>query len=413
MAAFLGLQDTTSFDSDRFTNWRRTILYLFPNGSAPLTALLSLTKSEETNDPKFNWYEEDLATQRTTLAASYGDNAGGTDTTITIDDAFTFRPGHTIMNEATGEIMKVVGVDATGLIIDVQRSTVGTWGAPAAASTANDALVIIGNSNPEGASPPPSLFIPPDPLFNYTQILRTPWDMTGTAAKTSLIYSRTGPYVEKMRQALSHHSIEMEKAFIWSKKAQFINATTGKVERTTGGLLEFIPSGNKIDLTSGSTVIGGVTQSNAALTLTIAAMNACLELAFRSSLSRTNEKLALCGSGFLASLNTAMVGQGRLDLVPAEDTFGIDVTRYVSPHGTLYLKSHPLFTQHPIWRYNALILDVGGLHYRFLTNRDTAKLTNRQAPGEDLRRDEWLTECGMEVHHGETNVYVQNAQKGA
>jgi hypothetical protein len=405
MATFLGLQDTTSFDANRFTNWRRTILYLFPNGSAPLTALLSLTKGEETNDPKFNWNEEVLATQRTTLSAAYLVGA----TTINIDDAFTFRPGHLILNELTDEIMKVMAVDATGLIIDVQRSTVGTWGAAAASSGANDALIIIGNANPEGASPPPSLFIAPEDVFNYTQIFRTPWDMTGTAAKTSLIYSRTGPYVEKMRQSLSHHSIEMEKGFIRSRRAQYTNATTGKVERTTGGLLEWIPAANEIDLTAGNTFGLG----NAASTLTIKVMDAIMELAFRFSLSKVNQKFALCGSGFLASLNTAMQGTGRIDLVPAEDTFGIDVTRYVSPHGTLFLNSHPLFTQHPIWRYQALILDIGGLHYRYLTGRDTAKLTNRQAPGDDLRRDEWLTECGLEVHHGEVNVFVDDAALGA
>src|SRR5207245_3311439 len=52
-------------------NWRRLILYLFPNGKAPLTALLSLTEPEETNDPHINWYEKTLPLQRTVLTASF------------------------------------------------------------------------------------------------------------------------------------------------------------------------------------------------------------------------------------------------------------------------------------------------------------------------------------------------------
>ena len=54
MATILGLRDTQSFSADRFENWRRQILYLFPNGAAPLTALLALTEPEETNDPHFH-----------------------------------------------------------------------------------------------------------------------------------------------------------------------------------------------------------------------------------------------------------------------------------------------------------------------------------------------------------------------
>src|ERR1017187_7933384 len=124
--AILGLRDSVSFDADRFKNYRRGILYASPNGAAPLTAFLSLTKPEETNDPNFFWYEKmtPLLRSSLTLAFAAGDN------TIRVSDK-NFRIGHQIEDEITGEQMEVTAVDATGLILSVTR---GNWGAAAASS---------------------------------------------------------------------------------------------------------------------------------------------------------------------------------------------------------------------------------------------------------------------------------------
>ena len=57
--AFAGLRGTGSWGTDeRPTNFRETILWRRPNGNAPLTALLSKTKSEKVDDPQFSWWEE-------------------------------------------------------------------------------------------------------------------------------------------------------------------------------------------------------------------------------------------------------------------------------------------------------------------------------------------------------------------
>lgn len=56
MAAILGLRGSGDFTADeRPKNWREMILHLFPNGSAPLTAVMSMAKSEGTDDPEYNW----------------------------------------------------------------------------------------------------------------------------------------------------------------------------------------------------------------------------------------------------------------------------------------------------------------------------------------------------------------------
>ena len=50
---FLGMRGTGDWVADqRPMNWREQILYLYPNGMAPLTAILSMMSSEKVDDPQ-------------------------------------------------------------------------------------------------------------------------------------------------------------------------------------------------------------------------------------------------------------------------------------------------------------------------------------------------------------------------
>ena len=61
MAAISGLRGTGQFTTDfRPTNYRELFTLLEPNGSAPLQALLSMTGSESTDDPKYNHFRDEL-----------------------------------------------------------------------------------------------------------------------------------------------------------------------------------------------------------------------------------------------------------------------------------------------------------------------------------------------------------------
>ena len=52
--AFLGMRGTGDWVADqRPKSWREFILYEYPNGSAPLTAITAKLKSEQIDDPEF------------------------------------------------------------------------------------------------------------------------------------------------------------------------------------------------------------------------------------------------------------------------------------------------------------------------------------------------------------------------
>jgi hypothetical protein len=55
MPTFLGMRGNGDWVADqRPKSWREMILKLYPNGQAPLTAILSKMSSEAVDDPEFN-----------------------------------------------------------------------------------------------------------------------------------------------------------------------------------------------------------------------------------------------------------------------------------------------------------------------------------------------------------------------
>jgi hypothetical protein len=54
-----------------------------------------------------------------------------------------------------------------------------------------------------------------------------------------------------------------------------------------------------------------------------------------------------------------------------------------------------------------MVLDFWGLKYRYLTSRDTTHRANIQDNDEDARKDEFLTEAGLEKNHVDANILIK------
>jgi len=389
MAQIMGLVDTGDIASDRFYNWRRVVLRLFPNGTAPLQALMSLMDSEVTDDPHINWYEKGMPIQRDAIATIASDIAFNV-TTIVMTTSNIFRAGHVLKNETTGEIIKVTAVSTTTLT--VVRSVAATWGDPTVAMVAGQYLQVIGNVAGEGDSSTSGIYVDPTAKTNYTQIFRTPYSMSGTALKTTVKYAPGSAWPEVQKDGLIRHATEMELAYIWGKKAEY--AGTNGLERTCSGIVDFIPAANLVSPD------GGV--------LTRDFWETQMELVFRYCLSKNNEKLMLCGSNALCQMNKMGQAFGFIEIVPESSAFGMQIQRWITPYGVVYMKMHPLFSQHPVWRNDALIIDLPGIKHRPMRGRDTQRLQNRQNNDQDLRKEEFLTEACPEINHGAAHMYVSN-----
>jgi hypothetical protein len=428
--AVLGMRGVGSFSAaERPQNWRQAILLLFPNGDAPLVALLSKLREAPTDDPRYNWFEKGLPEQRALLAgvSTTTSVAPADNSTVAANDANAYlalklrpmgqagndtsiyKPGHVLYNQVADESVYVVkkasqgGVDYLIVLRNLgNKYTLGSndpaWTGNTADAT-GDHLVINGSGFPEGASIGQSVAYNPVQQFNWAQIYRTPLFMTRTARKTRLRYDATGGYAEAKREALQEHAIEMEKSFLFSERSEntslanpdtpLDSISSSQPMRTTRGMINWLPA-----ITSGATPTihynVGVANGGA---LTEALWDAFLEEAFRFG---AKEKLGLCGSTFLTVLAQLTKNKATIEMVPTDNTYGMALMRYLTPFGTLYLVNHPLMSNDPIWRQDLFVLDVDKLIYRYID--DTTFLRNRQAPGDDASKDEWLTEAGLEVH---------------
>lgn len=457
----LGLMTSEQFASERFKNVRRSVFYYFPNGTAPLIGLLSLMKEEVTNDPEFKWYEKRLVQQRTTAAniattivfyktvsADFGTWTAA-DGNITVDTTTQYgvkvATGGTAQFRA-GHIFKMNVIDANAAVQELQgrvtyvdaanhRLAFLAVRAPTAAvdydaANAGAEILVIGNAFAEGAlsqsgTPGTStLNVYNEPInpANYTQIFRTPYQITGTALKTSAKFDVEGIFPDMAKDAAVNHMRELEFAFIFGNSLQYTSGST--VLRNTGGVLYFLrlwEAANSIYRGgTGAAAITADTEddkriiTNSSGTLSLNAYNGYLERIFRNVKNKNNEILALCGSGFLLTMNNAYEGKAVLQSsIPMEDTYGMNVIGHQTPFGKVWYRTHPLFSMNPTLRFNALFLDVGNLKYRPLAGRDTELLKNRQPNNADYIEHEYLTEAGLEVDAPEAHMYLQNVANWA
>lgn len=260
----------------------------------------------------------------------------------------------------------------------------------------------------------------PAQVGNSAQIWRTPFSFTNTALKTALKYDESGPYKDKAKKASMAHMIDLENSFLWGTPSKTLDSSSGLPTYTTGGILFFmrlweVGHGNVVDGVT-STYGNTAATTNAADNKRIITINGALaetdlddyiERLFRHTNNISSEKMCFCGSGFLNVMNKLYKSSTQFTTdVPMADSYGMNVVKHVSPFGTIYYKTHPLFNRNASLRYNALFFDAQNMKYRYVQDRDTDLKKNTEDRKDDFRRDEWLTEAGLELQFPEANMYL-------
>ena len=416
---------STGETGERPYNWREMILKLFPNGSAPLTAIMSKLKSENTDDPRFNWFEKDLASQRGTFTA-------GTD--IYIDDLSTsyvysthqatfgiagsiiyvklaeadanhFRTGHEVVfrdadrsdMDVRGYVKSVTKAGASSkLVVELIEADDNS----ASASTYNlataDTVLICGSAHPEGSNLPDSIAYDPNPLHNFSQIFFTPLSITRTAKKTRL--RSANAYQEAKIEALQYHSIEMERAFLFGERYE----TTGDNRqplRFTRGIEQWIRSDSDAVYEDFRIAKTGQTWLSAGEDW----IDEKLETIFRWNENKV--LMGLCGSGALRGVNKLAKAAGQINLDPMSTAYGLQAREWVTPFGTVALITHPLFNFESTDRNKIIIGDPRRLSFRFIDDTFFMKDPGEKIAGyqkRDATDEAYLTEAGLELHHAKS-----------
>lgn len=414
--AHLGMRGTGDWvTNQRPESWRQQILYLYPNGMTPLTAIMSMMGSERVDDPHFHWWTETIGDIQGAVANVYTDAdcatayvagaVAGTTLYLRIDDSLAnyIRVGHQILlRDASDPTVDVVGeVTYVDVVSGTNLSTLGVKLLEADDNSAThdlsdcDHFKIIGNINSEGAEMPDAVARDPEEQYNYTQIFRTPLSITRTARLTKL---RTENDYQKMkREALEMHGIEMENAFLWGIRT-LGTGDNGKPKRTTRGLINWIRqcSDNVDDYSNNVTYATDPWTTSGEIWL-----DNMLEQIFRYG---AQEKLAFCGSGALLGIKRLAQAGGQIQLTPMSSAYGLKILQWITPFGVVNLKTHPLFSYDATTRNMMVVFEPKDLKFMYIT--DTTFYPDKEKDSRNGKRldatiEEFLTEAGLEFHHCE------------
>lgn len=458
----LGLIGSEQLDDYWVANTRRRIFYAYPNGTAPLTGLLSLMENKDTPLPEYTWNEERWAAIKTLTSATGQPTAdvtfyltgttttAGTPVTVTqfqvlrmyVDDASNFQVDdvikvfNVVLTTGTCDLIgritgtntdnadyiefAVTTVPASTIINNVSGSVTGNEG---------KYVYLIGSAYAEGSRSRTGRQIFPTTASNYTQIQKTPFELTRTALKEPLKYDSSGAYKDVSKNNGINHLSQIEFTAFFGERAKTtaVDPDTGQTVRRgfTGGIRWFldqwelgsVANGGAFDYgqTKVSDQTDWVTYTNKRViklggaTINRAQFDELNTRVFERTNSTDWSKLCMCGPGYLAKV--AAMFEKQLVRTSLRDEgfpgFNFKLTMHSSNSGDIFYKTHPLFND-PIMRNSAFYLDLGYMGYRPLTDTDTDIQPMIQLPDADKRKDQWLTEYGFELPFPEAFMYVEN-----
>lgn len=411
--AFLGMRGTGNFPEGAILNdWRQMLLYLYPNGNAPLMAIMAMLESERTTSPTFEWWSKTMPVQSGVVTAVYTDSnlatvyASGAvegDVLYLKVSAATvnhFRNGHQAeitkaldprysLNSKV--ISRLEAGDSSYIAVKLIETPVGAY-----PITGVNYISVIGNINPEGGTMPDSISYDPTSFSNYTQIFRTPLSITRTAMRTQIKYG-TPAYQEAKREALELHGFELENAFTFGRKSSR-NGANNKPERTTQGIVSALRTEYPTNFRdfrydaafSGQTWAQG---GKAWLDKTMADL----------SDYGSGDRLALHGGAAGTGLRALVEAGTEMHITPQTTDYGIKVNTWVTENLTINFKKSPMYARKPTTDNMILLLEPRNLRFRYVDDttfkEDEGALTTTRNNSKDAVEEEFLTEAGLEYHH--------------
>ena len=397
--AVAGLRGTGDWATDeRPKDFRESILFRNPQGSAPIFALTSKAKKRIVTDPQFYWWDEPNDIVRLQVNGVISDTA---QTLITVDSldpstsvagrvwgtAGHLKEGDLLLKEPSTdaatydqEILEVVSV-LSDTQFTVKRGAAGT----SAATIANDAyLTLIGSVYAEGTNAPSAVSRNPLKFTNYTQIFKDSYELTGTADVTK---TRTGDtWSNDKRRKMFDHSRSIEFSFLFGKPSE-VTGENGKPKRTMGGLRYQIPAANTYVYSANPSYMDLVDR---------------IYPVFNYDTPAGDERIAFCGNGALNALNKMVMDDANAQIQwgGIVKVYGMNLRELIMPQGRLLLRTHPLLSRHGLYTNSMWVLDFASIEYVTLKGRDTKVKDDVQDKDEDLRRGFVQTECSVSLARG-------------
>lgn len=381
MATLIGDVDTLDLDSDVLLFDVDEDLHKLQANQAPLALLANRVNSRKTDKPEYKHWEEDLTDP--VVNTSTSETSGATTINLDSGDNDRLHAQHLLYVTTTDEVMRVKSVDRGADTVEVER---GIGSSTAQAIGNDDAMIVFGPAEKEGADVPERIRPDRTKVNNYVQIFRHAFGVSNTTASTIL---EAGPdeFERQRDHEIREHVRSIEFAYYFGRKVE--DSSGGDVRRMTGGLLEHVTTNVK-DMS------GSMTESK---------LDDLLEDVF---LDGSGERWLLAGGTLIKDF--ASFARDNLEIMSGMDeTFGISVARYLTAFGPLNVVHDQQLTRHKRPDLGFLI-DVQNVRERFLDeSRNRVMKMNVQPRGADRTDAEFLSELGVQIINESTHGIITNA----
>lgn len=375
-------------------------IYILEPNESPLTAFLTQVgkigdgggkfkgtalQKRVVYNPEFTEYEDQYSGVWAQINNGAGYAAG--DTALVVDNpgAAIFTKYDLVKVVRTGEIMRVTAVNYSTNTLTVTR---GAGATAAAAIVDNDWLLIIGPAFEEGSKSGDSNTTKLVKVTNYTQIFKTKFGVTLTQDASKLYPAEVAKDLKYLRAKNGiEHAKKIERAYWFGEKKEVVGPDN-KPLRLTGGIVEAINAAGNVQDEASS----GLTESEF--------RNFLRDYAFKFG---SSEKYFFCGNivlGYLESFSAS-----KLQVVPGEKTFGVEVRKWISSFGSLNVVRHPMFDNQ--FAGMGAVLDLSTVKHCPLANRDTALETSIQENDADEQVDQYKSEVGLQRTNFEKNALLK------
>ena len=272
---------------------------------------------------------------------------------------------------------------------------------------------VIGSAWAEGTTAPAGW---EDALFDregYCQIFKTAMNLFSGTAMATKYRGIADEYKRVWTEKLMEHKMDLEQGFLFGRGVAG-HATQGDTGATS--------EGGQTRYTHGIvpfTEVNGKVYNMSYASSGYDAFLDAMEDYFAPESGNSGNKLVLASRKVITYLNKLGAGsflnnsigssQYRLDVNNVPGAFGHNVTVVNTIYGNLHFVQEPLL-RGP-WENYAVCVDMANVAYRPLVgnglSRDTFIETNIQANDEDGRRDQIITEAGLEISLPETHAVLK------
>ena len=413
-------------DTRRMFNFGDRVAELAPQQS-PFFVYLSKVAKKATDDPVFKFLEQRHQWQRRNFTVHTTVTSAAYTAGTAVDNVMKFECGYDEYGNIAANSQPKFLLEGQVVAIKADDGNVYNWkidGAPDLDSVAGEAEVkmipltthtqaytagnagqVVGSAFAEGTGAPLGW---EDKMFDregYTQIFKTAMNMfSGTAMATSYRGIKN-EYQRVWQEKLMEHKMDIEHAMLFGLGSSS-NEQGGVPLRYTHGILPYTESNGKVyNFTYASSGYDAILDA--------------MEDFFAPESGNSGNKLVLASRKVITYLNKLGSGsfmnnsvgssQYSLDVSSIPGNFGHTVTKVSTIFGDLHFVAEPLL-RGP-WEDYCCDVDMKNVAYRPLAgngiNRDTFIETNVQGNDVDGRKDQIITEAGLEISVPETHAVLK------